>query len=163
MPQSHRDFFTPGKQYRAPMFVATSIDQGIATTRFLAQLEPASPDQQPPHQEPCLWIFHFDGSLPEGRRCLHVNFIDRTDGSVGGDELEFLTFSSPRTQRSSCGARAGRIARSSTNTPRGTTPSRWTWCLTTGTRRRTSRLRRGREQCNSFARTTHATTGACAM
>ena len=90
MPQCHRDFFTPGKQYRAPMFVATSFDQGIATTRFLAQLEPASPDQQPPHQEPCLWIFHFDGSLPESRRCLHVNFIDRTDGSVGGDELEFL-------------------------------------------------------------------------
>ena len=72
------------------MFVATSFDEAIATNRFLAQLDPAAPEQQPPHQEPTLWTFHFDGSLPESRRCLHVNFIDRTDGSVGGDELEFL-------------------------------------------------------------------------
>ena len=33
-------------------------------------------------QEPILWIFHFDGSLPENSRCVHVNFIDRTDGTV---------------------------------------------------------------------------------
>ena len=26
--------------------------------------------------------FHFDGALPERRRCVHVNFIDRTDGTV---------------------------------------------------------------------------------
>ena len=71
------------------MFVATSFDEGVATS-FLARLDPASDEQQPPHQEPCLWTFHFDGSLPESRRCLHVNFIDRTDGSVGTDELEFL-------------------------------------------------------------------------
>ena len=76
LPQRHRAFFTPGRQYRAPMFVATSFDEGVAT-HFLARLDPASDEQQPPHQEPCLWTFHFDGSLPEARRsnllpCLEV-------------------------------------------------------------------------------------------
>ena len=43
----------------------------------------------PPMQEPTLWRFHLDGSLPENRRCVHVNFIDRTDGTVHGED-EFL-------------------------------------------------------------------------
>ena len=30
------------------------------------------------------WVFHYDGSLPEAQRCVHVNFIDRTDGIVHG-------------------------------------------------------------------------------
>ena len=40
-----------------------------------------------PHQEPVLWTFHFD---PQ-KRCKHVNFIDKSDGSLeGGSEKEFL-------------------------------------------------------------------------
>ena len=89
MPQLHRDFFTPGKRYRAPMFVATSFDEHVSINTFLARLEPPSASQQPPFQEPVLWTFHFDGSLPEHRRCVHVNFIDRTDGTVHRED-EFL-------------------------------------------------------------------------
>jgi hypothetical protein len=36
-----------------------------------------------------LWRFHLDGALPPNRRCVHVNFIDRTDGTVHGED-EFL-------------------------------------------------------------------------
>ena len=89
MPRCHRAFFQPGTSYRAPMFVATSFDEDVAVYTFLMRLDSPSASQQPPHQEPVLWVFHYDGSLPESRRCVHVNFIDRTDGTVHGED-EFL-------------------------------------------------------------------------
>ena len=49
----------------------------------------ASASQSPPFQEPILWRFRLDDTLPESRRCVHVNFIDRTDGTVHGED-EFL-------------------------------------------------------------------------
>ena len=58
------------------------------------QLPPPTAHQAPPFQEPCLWRFHFDGGLPERRRCVHANFIDRTDGTVHGeDEFLFVPYS----------------------------------------------------------------------
>jgi hypothetical protein len=88
MPRKFRDFFAVGKQYRAPMFVASSFEEHVAAI-FLSRLDPWSEEQSPPHQEPVLWTFHFDASLPENRRCVNVNFIDKNDGTVGNED-EFL-------------------------------------------------------------------------
>ena len=89
MPRAYRVFFQPGKKYRSPMFVATSFDEGTAVRTFLMRLDPPTADQTPAFQEPTLWRFHLDGALPENRRCVHANFIDRTDGTVHGED-EFL-------------------------------------------------------------------------
>jgi len=100
MPRAFRDFFVAGKRYRAPMFLATSFEEFVAE-QFMRRLEPAADEQSPPHQEPTLWTFHFDASLPENRRCVHVNFIDKNDGSLNGvaanegaeDEFLFAPYS----------------------------------------------------------------------
>merc|ERR1711904_548941 len=77
MPRDLRSFFEPGKRYRANMFVATSFKKSVSVNTFLQRLGAPSATQQPPFQEPVLWIFHFDGTLPESDRCVHVNFTDR--------------------------------------------------------------------------------------
>lgn len=84
LPICHRDFFTVGKTYRVPMYLATSADDDVAE-EFMQRLAPPSAAQEPAHQEPTMWIFHFD----KEKRCKHVNFIDKTDGSASG-ENEFL-------------------------------------------------------------------------
>ena len=89
MPRAHRAFFEAGKRYRAPMFVATSFSEDVPVDVFLSRLPPPTADQAPPFQEPTIWRFHLDSSLPEARRCVHANFIDRTDGTVHGED-EFL-------------------------------------------------------------------------
>ena len=88
MPRDKREFFTVGKKYRAPMFVATSFSEKVAVN-FLKRLDPPTDHQTPPLQEPTLWRFHLDGNLPERERCMQANFIDRTDGTVRGED-EFL-------------------------------------------------------------------------
>jgi len=72
MPVCHRDFFTVGKTYRAPMYLATSADEDVSSD-FMDR------------DEPIMWTFHFDPV----KKCKHVNYIDRNDGSVS-DESEFL-------------------------------------------------------------------------
>ena len=89
MPREFRSFFSPGKAYRANMFIATSFREDVSVNTFLQRLETPSAAQNPAWQEPVLWIFHFDGSLEETQRCVHVNFIDRTDGTVRKED-EFL-------------------------------------------------------------------------
>ena len=89
MPRCFQSFFAVGKAYRAPMFIATSVEQDVSVHTFLMRLPPAAASQSPPFQEPVLWRFHLDGALPPNRRCVHVNFIDRTDGTVHGED-EFL-------------------------------------------------------------------------
>jgi hypothetical protein len=74
LPRRHRPFFTIGKRYRVPMFLATSGDRPTADAFMQRQAE-----------EPVLWTFRFDPAL----RCNHVNFIDRTDNTAGS-EAEFL-------------------------------------------------------------------------
>lgn len=83
MPREYQTFFTVGKKFRVPMFLATSADDEIAEN-FLPQA-PATAGQQPPFQEPIMWHFHLDPV----KRCKNVNFIDRTDNTVKG-EKEFL-------------------------------------------------------------------------
>ena len=56
------------------MFLATTLT--IETTRFFMRRQ---------KEDPVLWIFEFDSR----RKCKHVNFIDRTDGTVSGED-EFL-------------------------------------------------------------------------
>ena len=83
-----------GKAYRAPQFLATSFKQSTASDTFLARLPAPSAEQSPPFQEPTIWRFHLDGTLPERRRCMQANFIDRTDGTVSQeDELLFAPYS----------------------------------------------------------------------
>ena len=89
MPSIHSTFFQAGKKYRAPMFVATSFDKATAVRTFLMRLDPPTAEQSPPFQEATLWRFHLDGAIPESQRCKHVNYIDRTDGTVHGED-EFL-------------------------------------------------------------------------
>ena len=67
LPQCHREFFTPGKQYRAPMCVATTFGRDVANDFMRRQAG-----------EPVLWSFRFHAEL----RCTHVNYIDRNDGTV---------------------------------------------------------------------------------
>ena len=89
MPREFRSFFSPGKAYRANMYIATSFREDVSVNTFLQRLETPSAAQNPAWQELVLWIFYFDGSLEETQRCVHVNFIDRTDGTVRKED-EFL-------------------------------------------------------------------------
>ncbi|EOD04915.1 hypothetical protein EMIHUDRAFT_121530 [Emiliania huxleyi CCMP1516] len=88
MPRVYKEFFSVGKVYRAPMFVATSFRETVAGN-FLMRLPPPADDQTPPLQEPTLWRFRLNGNLPESERCMQANFVDRTDGTVSGED-EFL-------------------------------------------------------------------------
>ena len=90
LPREHRAFFTVGQAYRAPMFLATSVDASVSIHSFLGRLDPSTAHQRPPYQEPTLWRFHLDGNLAENHRCVHVNYVDRTDNSFQGNEFEFL-------------------------------------------------------------------------
>jgi len=90
MPRCHRAFFTIDKKYRAPMFVATSLDDNVPVDMFLMRLPPPTAEQTPAFQEPTLWRFHLNGSLSTGQRCKHVNYLDRNDGSFEEPEHEFL-------------------------------------------------------------------------
>ena len=89
MPRAHRAFFTAGTKYRAPMFVATSLDDDVPVDMFLMRLPPPTAEQTPPFQEPTLWRFHLDASLSAGQRCKHVNYLDRNDGSFDEPEHEY--------------------------------------------------------------------------
>jgi hypothetical protein len=74
MPHIHLGFFTAGKKYRVPGFLATSLNENIARN-FMAMANQS-------RDEPCvLWIITVD------RKCLHVSYIARTHVST---EEEFL-------------------------------------------------------------------------
>eukprot|EP00811_Abedinium_folium_P035445 NODE_8235_length_1512_cov_5.008664.p1 GENE.NODE_8235_length_1512_cov_5.008664~~NODE_8235_length_1512_cov_5.008664.p1 ORF type:complete len:470 (+),score=79.63 NODE_8235_length_1512_cov_5.008664:2-1411(+) len=66
LPNEHQAFFVQGKQYRAPMFLATTTKkEGIALQQFArkAQVDASLP--------PVLYVFHFD---PE-RGSLNANYL----------------------------------------------------------------------------------------
>ena len=101
LPQCHRAFFTQmfkqGTKYRVPMYLATSADDEVAENRFLARLEEPSGRQQPPHQEPVMWIFHFDPV----KRCKNINFIDKARSSrVMPSPWLFPSLTDPASTRS---------------------------------------------------------------
>jgi hypothetical protein len=62
MPRCFQSFFAVGKAYRAPMFIATSVEQDVSIHTFLMRLPPATASQSPPFQEPVRWRFHLDGA-----------------------------------------------------------------------------------------------------
>jgi serine/threonine protein kinase len=78
---THLDFFTVGKQYRVPGFVATSFAESIAL-RFLRGAVAWG-------KKPVMWVVNVDpaGEHDAARRCKHVNYVSHTH--VGG-EAEFL-------------------------------------------------------------------------
>ena len=53
LPLMHRGFFTVGKKYRVPMFLATSSSDDVPF-EFMGRLDKPSEKQNPPHQEPTL-------------------------------------------------------------------------------------------------------------
>ena len=84
---SHREFFTVGKRYRVPGFLASSFSEAVATDfRDRADL--------PPDGSRILWRIHVDpaGEHDPSRRCKHVNFIDRTH-VLGEQEFLFAPYS----------------------------------------------------------------------
>ena len=59
------------------MFVASSLAEATCVNIFLERLPPPCAQQAPPFQEPCLWRFHLDGSLPESARCVRQRPLNR--------------------------------------------------------------------------------------
>ena len=78
---THIGFFTPGRQYRVPGFLATSFSR-VTATRFLRTAEAYG-------QQAVMWVVHVDpsGEHDAAHRCAHVNYVSHTH--VGG-EAEFL-------------------------------------------------------------------------
>jgi hypothetical protein len=104
LPAQHHAFFTQGKKYRVPMYLATSFSEDKAY-EFWCVLPPAlcAVSALPPFshavryrqfaagQVPVHWVIHFD---PRGEhslryRCKNVNLVEKTVKGVE-DELEFL-------------------------------------------------------------------------
>jgi hypothetical protein len=85
LPDAHRSFFTAGKKYRVPGFLATSFSQKVAED-FMMYADGRG--------EPCvLWIVHVhpDGEHSKARRCMHVNFVERSNVQ-GEDEYLFAPY-----------------------------------------------------------------------
>jgi hypothetical protein len=74
MPHEFFGFFTAGKKYRVPGFLATSLNENVAR-KFMAMANQS-------RNEPCvLWIVNVDS------KCLHASYIARTHAQT---EEEFL-------------------------------------------------------------------------
>ena len=89
---AHRDFFTVGKQYRVPGFLATSFSKAAAV-RFLRT-------QQAWGRQPILWTVHVDpaGEADPSKRCKHVNLVQKS--LVPGEQEYLFTAYSIFTVRS---------------------------------------------------------------
>jgi len=75
LPLQHRSFYTEGKKYRAPMFLATSTKKYVALNLFCSRVMAPC--------EPVLWRFYFHPDF----KCVHVNYLDK---SLIENEEEFL-------------------------------------------------------------------------
>ena len=77
----YKDFFTVGKSYRVPGFLATSFSEDVATG-FMRMAEAHG-------RQPVMWVVHVDpaGEHDAARRCRHVNYVSNTHC---GGEAEFL-------------------------------------------------------------------------
>jgi hypothetical protein len=81
LPDDKRGFFSAGKIYRVPMFLATSKNKVVSKNTFCKRAF----DRDEP---PVLWKFH----LNEESKCVHVNYIDKTN-VPGEDEFLFVPYS----------------------------------------------------------------------
>ena len=77
LPNVHMSFFTPGKKYRVPMFLATSTDWHYCQNTFCYRAQYDS------HLPPVLFFVY----LHQEHKCRHVNLVTYRNG---GDEREFL-------------------------------------------------------------------------
>ena len=77
LPDQHQSFFTVGKVYRVPMFLATSTDWLYCQQTFCRRAEADD------HRPPVFYYIYFHQEL----KCCHVNIVTRRHG---GDEKEFL-------------------------------------------------------------------------
>jgi len=83
LPHKHHHFFTVGKKYRVPMYLATSFSEDKAYEFWYRQFAAG--------QVPVHWVIHFDvrGEHSLRYRCKNVNLVEKTVKGVE-DELEFL-------------------------------------------------------------------------
>ena len=84
---AHQGFFTVGKQFRVPGFLATSFQQATAL-RFLRT-------QQAYGRQGILWVVRVDpaGEHDPSKRCKHVNFVSHSlivDHAGAPAEREYL-------------------------------------------------------------------------
>jgi ankyrin repeat protein len=85
----HKGFFTEGKQFRVPGFLATSFSKKVAKN-FRDNI--ATP---PPGGSRILWLIRIDpeGETDPAKRCKHVNFVSNShivDADGNPREAEFL-------------------------------------------------------------------------
>jgi len=80
LPDDKTSFFQPGKVFRVPMYLATSLNKDVAE-KFCRR---AMTDGFPP----VLWILHLNNKYG----CYHVNFVDRTN-VPGESEFLFVAYS----------------------------------------------------------------------
>ena len=76
LPDEHQAFFTVGKKYRVPGFLATSFNESVAE-RFIYM---AYADGSP-----CIkWVVHVDerGAADFKYRCKHVNYVESSNFAV---------------------------------------------------------------------------------
>ena len=87
LPDEHRDFFTPGKRFRSPGFLATSFSEDKAYEFwFRAHVESKLPAVK--------WVVHVDprGETSARYRCKHVNLVTKTN-VPGEQEYLFAPYS----------------------------------------------------------------------
>jgi hypothetical protein len=82
LPYQHSFFFTVGKMYRVPMFLATSTDWALCQRTFCYRAEALS------GQPPVLYVVQIHPQW----RCVHVNYVTRTHCS-GEREFLFVPYS----------------------------------------------------------------------
>ena len=89
---AHRDFFTVGKQYRVPGFLATSFSRPKAM-EFVRRQEAYG-------RQGILWTVHVDpaGEADPSKRCKHVNLVQKS--LVPGEQEYLFTAYSIFTVRS---------------------------------------------------------------
>ena len=77
----HKSFFTKGKKFRQPSFLATSFSRPVAT-RFMQRAKDAG-------RQRVMWVVQLDpaGERDDTKRCKHVNFVQH---SLVPGELEYL-------------------------------------------------------------------------
>ena len=76
LPDEHQAFFTVGKKYRVPGFLATSFEESVAERFIYMAYDDGSP---------CIkWIVHVDerGAADLKYRCKHVNYVESSNFAV---------------------------------------------------------------------------------
>merc|ERR550514_194306 len=84
MPREAVDFFSKGKMYRAPMYLATSCQETVATQFMEWGMEDYSDSRVP---------VHFKFYINPMKKCDHVFYIEGLSHCVGEEELLYAPYS----------------------------------------------------------------------